>query len=369
MRKMLSLALAALAASWLGNSAQAQAPMPVAAPAATPAVAPPVILSGDSACCPENEECGRWHPYAEVGFYILKPHWKNDPAFTAFRTVFTPGVGTSVTTHSTDFSDSTQFVPKISLGAAGPNGIGVRTSWWGFATGGHADFTVPADDNTFAISATPAGAFVESIFGPGSVLAASSRLRMDVWDLEVTKEWEGSSGSLLVSGGLRYAHIAQNYDATVIVPADPAENESLTSGHSFNGIGPTLALEGRLALGRGFFVYALTRGSFLYGTTEQNAHSNNPFFFEEGGQLNGFVSSHAVIPELELELGAGWQRNVGRMQFFVEAGLVGQEWFDVGNSSRSSGNSVFFGEGFGGGSNNDDSLGLFGFSMNFGVRF
>src|SRR5262249_36021939 len=140
--------------------------------------------------------------------------------------------------------------------------------------------------------------------------------------------------SWLASVGIRYAHIAQGYNAAV-VNANGSLGATILSGNNFNGAGPTAALETRRRLGTtGLFLYAKARGSVLFGTARKSA-VEKPFAAAEAEEAQS--RTHSTIPEGELEFGAGFQRATGIGNLFVKFGLVGQGWITAGNASDSSG--------------------------------
>lgn len=388
MRRVFAFALGALTLGGLTNQASAQsfwqkmihpssgivqvqaaAPAPTTTPAPAPAPAPttraPAVNVYDNGCA--NGNCGGscggsgWHATADVGFMVLKPVWRSNPAI-----VLEP---TDTSTQVLDFDFGPQFVPKISLGVVNCDGFGGRINWWGFAESNtRRSPRVAATDNR---SAAPLGLSVDNDQA-GDVLTAHGKLNMNVWDFEALKTLEGDNCSVTASGGLRYAHIAQRYDATnVAALTGSIGNDSVFSGNSFNGAGPTISLEGTYKPGRrGLFLYANGRGSVLFGKIKQRA---DVIQFETNGvtinnQDSATSSNEAIVSVGELELGAGWDREVRRTHLFFRAGLVGQIWWAAGNSSRTN---PLLNEGPSGQgasiSNND--LGLIGFSMTAGIRY
>lgn len=332
--------------------------------AATPAAMQqaPVFMSGD--CCGDHG-CGKgWHVIGEIGFMILKPVWNSNPALLLQPT------GTS--TQVLDFDFGPQFVPKISLGAVNADGFGGRIGWWGFARTSirGAPNVNPTGDNR---SATPLGLSVDDSGDVGDSLVAHGKLNMNVWDFEVVKTFQASSYTVRMSGGIRYAHIAQIYRATAFDTDDgipDIDTDNVFSGHSFNGAGPTLSLEGAYRLGGGpLSLYSSGRGALLFGQIKQRA---DVIQFNDDGTVDNHdsasSSNEAIVPVGELEIGVAWDREWGRGHLFFRGGLVGQMWFGAGNSSRSSPllNEGPSGEG---GSIGDEHLGLIGFSLTAGVRY
>jgi hypothetical protein len=222
--------------------------------------------------------------------------------------------------------------------------------------------------NTFETSPTSPLQIITTsdfrFFSTTDPIVANAKLEMNVWDFEVTDEIRCDKWSLLLSGGIRYAHLNQHYDAI-----DPLGDSFIQSSHGFNGAGPTLALEGRRHIGEtGLYLYGYSRGALLFGDSKQDAYAG---FLTNGvpsgldGQAHSF--QHPVMPVVELELGAGWQRAMGRGVVFVQGGLVAQCWFNAGNSSRS--NFDINQSDDGDATPKDDNLGLIGFSLKAGVNW
>ena len=89
--------------------------------------------------------------------------------------------------------------------------------------------------------------------------AAGSNMTLSVYDLEATRVFTLDRWSFLAAGGLRYAHLNQNFSVSL---ADAGVNVGTeTASHNFNGFGPTLALEARRQLGdTDFGLYGTARG-------------------------------------------------------------------------------------------------------------
>jgi hypothetical protein len=292
----------------------------------------------------------------DVGFSIMRPYFRRDPALLLFAE--TPGPNNNVQ-RELDFGLGTQFVPRVSLGVVGCNDLGFRVNWWGFATGDH-----QAETNTATLFVNAAGP-LQLEGGPGDVVTADARLNMSVWDLELTQDWQVCQWTFLLAGGLRFAHIAQRYDAAV-VDSTGAFISAIHAGHNFDGVGPTLYFKARRQIGcSGLYVFADTRGSLLVGRTKTSIFRTNPNF--EVPSLTDTndeaTSSRMVMPVGELELGLGWRHDWDGLEFFVETAWDGQIWWETGNSSQVlQGISNISGGG-------DGNLGLMGFTLRFGINY
>ncbi len=371
------------------GSAMAQDVKPMPAPAATTA---PVMIGGcDSGCCTSpcttgcfnscDNGCERGgHVLFDLGFMILKPRFNDNPA------LFQTDGGTGSTSIQRDFSFSEQFVPQISLGYVGAKGFGARIGWWGFSES--ATTFAQADPNSVLdiVAASPMqlqelqDRDIEAFQGEAlHVLVAQAKLRMNVWDFEALQTLESGSWSGLVSGGIRYAHISEDYSAVVLSSvsnrfgAAPGPRQFIEAGHNFNGAGPTLGLEGRRVFGdSGLYLFGRARGSVLFGEAQQSGAIGN--FVQSGDGpagvfLNAFWSTDTVVPEGEAEIGIGFERRVRSAMAFFQVGLVGEIWGNVGNASMSSGIPNRTVDEERSSINRDGSMGLVGVSFNFGLTY
>jgi hypothetical protein len=316
----------------------------------------PAVCEGN-ACCTTEKHHGRL--IADVYAMVLEPSWTNNPAF----------ITTVDARRQTDFGFDMQFVPKISLGWLSGDGYGFRTTWWGFAEGAT---RVGLDPNGILFSALPLGIGIADI-APGNTLVARAHLAMNVWDAEAIDLLESGCWSFLFAGGLRYAHVAQRYDATEFLGTSTEIESSMSSGHSFNGFGPTVALETRYTIGGGgLYLLGNVRGSLLFGKRTQVAFAESEIVSPLEGALGNGVgdSSKVVLPVGELELGVGYrspaERRVGLV---VETSLIAQEWIGAGNSSRSQPDFKSNSDVDIPGGATNDNLGLFGFSVKAGINW
>ena len=146
---------------------------------------------------------------------------------------------------------------RFVMGYDGSCGMGVRLRYW-FYNHGH-DLVPP----------------------PGSM-----HIDMDVLDAEVTLYQQLLNWRLMVAGGLRYGRLG--LAGAAIGDAD---------GFYFEGVGPTVALEGVRGFGsRGFYLVGNMRAAFLAGDW-------NDYFSVPGGKIDG-----EIMTVLETQLGLGWRR-------------------------------------------------------------
>jgi hypothetical protein len=323
------------------------------------------------------------HLVGGVGLYFLKPHFENNPAFTTttvksvvtsaveldmFHTIFNTSTTTSVLQQ--DFGYDLSVSPLIYLGYVGDGGLGFRTRWFRFDQG--ADASTANGLQPVESSVAPGGlnglrpaSFAVSSVGQVDRLAFTSHLLLDVWDFEATQDFQLGAWSFLGAGGVRYLHITQRFAAYKSPLQPPAQfttdaPETLLSGHSFNGVGPTLALEAERTLGgRGLSLYGTARGAVLFGTGKQTAAGQTTTVTDVrfGTNINAQTTVNDtrrsdVLPVLECEVGVQYGREVGQFYPFIRTGLVGQAYFGAGSATSEDGN-----------------LGLFGLSVTAGLHF
>lgn len=356
-------------------AAPVAAPGPVAVPAAV-AGPPGSAPCGFGNCCMapgEDEHEFDAHFVVGAGVYLLHPYFGGNPAFrTAVTSVAPGGSPTNVAAGVTDFDYGLEPAPLVWLGYVTDSGLGVRGRWWHFDHGTDVSVTnADTSGSTVVSSASPQGV---SFSSPGpllknglgaDVMQFSSRLEMDVWDVEATQEWGCGGWTFLLSAGGRYVHLAQDYkafrinqDLTFSRPNGPQDSTALVSGHNFNGAGPTASFEARRPVfWRGLVVYGSARGSLLFGSGRDHAfldrEASGPPPFPNTSTFKEVTGSQDdVLPILEVEMGAEYGVDVGRFHPFLRTGLVGQTWFGAGNSSGTGGN-----------------LGLLGLSATAGLRF
>jgi hypothetical protein len=329
----------------------------------------------DCCCCPPSGWVGG------AGVYWIQPRWTNNPAFVVNR-INAAGLNTTSTTNQTDFETDMQVAPLAWIGYVGSTGFGVRGRWWQFRDTYVAAVANPAENNPafqqIIYSAFPLGAgqAITSTTNLNSALAVGSRLALDVWDVEAT--WQSHRGCLsyLVSGGVRYAHLAQQYnaaiDSTLTTPVGLRGVGFVDSGHSFNGVGPTGSIDLRYPVGGWFNLYANSRGSLLFGTSRAAAVSSFRNIDQNGVQVASFTqaaetASFGVLPVIEMEVGGEFTWSLGYYRLFVQTAAVGQAWFNAGNASN---NEIITGTAVPDESSDSDAvLGFIGLKLAAGVTF
>ena len=372
MKRTIVVHVVALLVAWtlLADARPVNAQPPAgAAPAAV--MAAPCI---GPLCCDQDacqEDCRSGGLIGGVGVYFIQPYFENNPAFTVTRS--TGVVDTRV--DRTDLRHHMTAAPELWLGYVGESGLGARLRWWYFRQGTDLAQSVPADtvgDSVRFDSAAPLGiaAFTDNDARPASI-AVTSKLQLQVWDLEAMQTLRNGAWDFLFSGGLRLAHVNQHYNAYVAGDSGGAGGPitaSVESGHSFHGAGPVVALDARRRLAdSGLALYGVVRGSLLFGSAKQSVVDT----FQAGaGPVEIAVGEDhrsRVMPVGELELGVEYRRGLDAVQAFGQLALVGQGWIGAGNASRSTQTNSFGVPD--GGSIIDNDLGFFGLVLRLGVDF
>lgn len=279
----------------------------------------------DPSCDKEpHDDCRHGHWYAEAGFLFLQPRWSN-PAFVTL----TPG--RIVTTQTEDFRYDWSFTPQVEFGYVGPTGFGGRGRWWYFDQRDQVSLNPqPEPPGIVRASAAPLG--VTTFISPSQSAVATSRLYMQVADLDLTQDvWVGEA-LLKFGGGAQYTYMEQRYSVSTFTLGNPIS--TLLGRQFLNAIGPTVFLDGMRIFGQtGLGIYGRGRGSVLF-TWDKVQDVNQTTL----GRVTALATrrSETTLPVLELEGGVQYAQPVGRALVFLRAGCNGQAWFNAGNSSDSS---------------------------------
>lgn len=329
--------------------------------------------------------------YVGGGFYYLTPRWGDARAFD-IQTTFTPtgAANASTVSTSTTFLDhDADFAPKVVLGYTGETGFGIRGSWWQLRSSAEQSATLPANGatggtttylivlpgiNRAADDVTLGGGgtnnanqgvlSIASAAGISTPIVISSRLELDVVDLEATQLFQSGPWNLLITGGARYARLDQSYSAIANSPANPGVtgpiSRSMQLSNVFEGVGPQLSLEVLRRLGWGFSIYGNGRAGVLFGQRRLSSTINIQDPQNAGGPINTTFtqarSDQDTLPYVEFEGGLQYMTNWGSTSPFLRAGVVGQNWFNAGTPSSNA-------------QTRGGDLGLFGFQLSAGLNF
>lgn len=275
-----------------------------------------------------------------------------NPAFAQSVNVQTATVATTATMQ-TNFDWGYRFAPLVWVEYVHHDWLGIRARWWQFDCappdlGATNLFHPTVLATTVVSSAFPLGLGINSnpngaAAGFNDTLVFQSGLRVNVVDLEFTKELRGPIGWLTFSAGARYAEVKQNYDAFLLsAPAVQGASmivTTLLSNHEFRGAGGTISLDAGYTLGcTGVSLFCTGRGSLLYGIGRERAKltsvTTNPLGEETTQTLEPSATQDRVLPVGEIEIGAEYARNIGRCRLIVRAALANQIWFGAGNAAN-----------------------------------
>ena len=327
---------------------------PAAAPGATVSV-PAADLMGGASMLESCADCGcaggGWA--AGVGLYWMQPYFENNLAYAVGQTNAGPPV--SLTVGRVDVSHHMEVAPLVWLGYVSDCGWGARARWWYFRQG--TSQTEPA--GTAGATLTSAAPLGLSLTGGGAALNVTTKLELQAADLEATQDYRVGSWDFLLAAGVRLARVTQSYNAYF----DRGGLNELLSGHGFQGVGPTLALEARRPFGAsGLALIGNARGSVVFGSARQRA---------EVPDLNSIATDHRNrgLPIAELELGLEYARTIGAGRVFGQVGFVGQDWFGAGGASRSSLNVAPGGAVNGAAYVGDSDISLLGVSFRLGLDY
>ena len=167
-------------------------------------------------CCTQGISKGGF--MAGAGIYYLQPRFGTNPGVASFN----PANNTSVIQN---FDFHGRVAPLVYLGYTLPSGLGIRGQWFTFHDSVNGPSGVP--DGVVVGSVTTPVIGNQSLFTnlPGNVLTTGATLGVTATDLEAIKYLNYCNSSYWISGGVRYAHVGQQYGASlagVTVPANLA---------------------------------------------------------------------------------------------------------------------------------------------------
>jgi hypothetical protein len=392
MRRQISLALGALGFTLLGQLAQAAEPIYYSPSrysssvvqvqgtddlGSAPASAAVEAMTGShghhgGGCdrgCGQHKLFGTHRCVGGVGFYYIRPSWETNPAFSVSRTdLVSPGSPSTFTEH--DFDWDYEVAPLVWLGLVTDNGAGIRTRYWRLdtdASDGITNDSVAGVTSVF-ISTPSVGFLSLSASTPGDRLDVESTLELDVWDLELTKEFESCGCTFLLAGGFRSARVEQTYSATVTSLI--GDIDSLFSERTIRGLGVTVAMEVRKAVDfcPGLALYGSARGSLLCGRDKQEVERIDMFAGVVFDADANTLERDDVLRVVELEAGGEYACDLGCHRLLFQAAVVSQTWYGIGDGRNSFEDDPGGGDSFSRANNNSD-LGLFGLKASVGLQY
>lgn len=273
------------------------------------------------------------HLSAGGGVYLIHPNFSSNPAYVVARQD-----GTTFRQFQQDFRYDLEPAPLAWIAYTTEDGLGFRVRWWQFDESAHLGLV---NDGTMTItSALPLGQGVISrpnmalhLVGMGDVSRFDSDLKLTVWDFEGTQAIQAGSWELTLAAGLRWVWMSQDYAANLVDGL--GNSDTVLASHNFDGVGPTVAAEGRYRIGEGgLALYGHARAALPFGNAHQEAFHVARSPAGINGEADSATSHYTVLPIGELELGTEYGLDIRDTHLFVQAGFVGQAWFCGGNAAN-----------------------------------
>jgi hypothetical protein len=287
-----------------------------------------------------RERYGQWS--ISGGVFLIQPVFETNPAFVV------SGSGGAVA-RQVDFSHRLEVAPSVWLGYVSERGWGMRGRWFQFDHAAAASYGAAPGETITGISPLNVGRAPVN-----GAVAATSNLAVNVFDFQGTCTLESAKWSHLVAFGVRYTHMSQDYRATL---SDVNTRLDLTSGHNFNGAGPSFALETKRRIGETHFsIYGQMQGAILFGHASEGWAAVNNTVPQQFAR-----EETRVLPVGELEIGVEYQRHLGRADLFLQAGFLGQVWWAGGNASNV--------DALGVSSASNNNFGFVGLAVRAGLRY
>lgn len=285
---------------------------------------------------------GKWYSGFEVS--IVKPLYSNNLALRDSSQISSQ----QFVVENVEFDYDFQSSPRVWLGYQASSDIGIRAAWWQYAN--------QANEISLSPSANGFGRIEHPVFGDVDISAITPTEQMnangniDVYtiDLELTRLAELGPGSILVSGGIRFASLDQNYAARLLNDNDVLAG-SIDFRQHIRGIGPTLSATLSRDITERFGWYASGRGSLLMGEGSDRLDAGEDLDFVNPQRTTEVAERDQLLPIVDVQLGATWAlRRWGPLQPSLRGGWELSWWGDVGNHSG-----------------NASDLGLAGFVLGF----
>jgi hypothetical protein len=256
--------------------------------------------------------------YINIKVYVLRQFERYNPAGFIERSSHLVG--------PVQFRPRSSVTPKIEVGYAASHKFGLRASYFYNAQELNGDQVAPQSPE-FVQSVRPLNLFGVSSTPGGKTIRLRQRLRMHVFDLDVTYKVEGEKYSALFSVGGRFAHTFQRFSG-MDAPGS-AFITILSYDQRRAGIGPTTAVDLRRKLGQtNFRLFGQGRFALLFGEIKERAEQRTTLFCCQRVERN----MGRTTPVLEGEVGFEYARSIGGGKELLFSGSYAvQEWFKLVN--------------------------------------
>jgi hypothetical protein len=245
---------------------------------------------------------------------IAKPHFTRDQAF-----LFTDDIGLNFTGTDVSFDWDYAYSPRIEFGYLNANRLGARVRYWQYNEAATVVAT-PDTGDIYAAYGGSDGIEVEFDAGSDDTVTAVHRIEIDVLDIEAII----ARGNMSYSWGARYTRMDQLYR----IATD--EDDGLLGRHNFEGVGPTVALEGRHRIANYLSAFVKVRGSILFGESSFFATD-----LDDAPTSDEIVrnNDNDMISVGEISTGVHWRQPMGNATFFVTGAVEAQSWQSAGTGS------------------------------------
>jgi hypothetical protein len=126
-----------------------------------------------------------------------------------------------------------------------------------------------------------------------------------------------------------------------------ADNDIITSGHSFSGMGPgTGMIVRRPIFDTNVHLFFSDRVCVLFGSAQQRSTQVTALAGSLGNSttvINGAVNASVCVPSEDIETGFEWARDFDSAHVFLRTAFIEQTYFDVGNATSIHGNLAIIG--------------------------
>jgi hypothetical protein len=298
------------------------------------------VSNRDNSNCCFSSDCEEPKTGLSGGFEVvwLKPHFSDDTAYV---------VSDFTDFESFAFDNEYELTPRVWLAHTWENGFGARVRYWNYDKNAlDQDLTIPVGfDAEARVAVNDSQGFNAFVDGDtGELMLAKHGMELHTVDLEMTNQFCLMNSQVVVSGGLRYLSLRNDYSVAAIAP-DLSVAESLLHNQRFEGFGPMLAMEVNRSLGdSGLSLYFNLRGAIMFGDASQR------ILDEAAGTTPTLFRQNDSDKQIGIgELGIGVRYSLG--SWYLQGGWEGQLWTDAGGPIR-----------------NSDDLGFQGFSLNIGFN-
>lgn len=223
--------------------------------------------------------------------------------------------------------------PRVWIGYQAASAIGIRASWWQYANQANEIILAPSANGFGRIEHPAFGDVDISAITPTEQMLANANLDVYAIDLELTRSSDLGPGTLLVSGGIRFASLDQCYSATLF-NSNSIRAGSIDYRQHVSGIGPTVSASIARNLTNRWQWYATGRGSLLMGEGTDRLEAGEDLDFVNPQRTTEVGGRDQLLPIVDLQLGTKWSLSRwGRFQPSLRSGWELSWWGDVGNSS------------------------------------